>query len=65
MRRRRSGRSRPVLRCPRCGSARIVLEAGGITGQFYHCPACDYRGSLVLEVDLPPDGQSTPPGASS
>lgn len=64
MRRRRTTNRRPVLRCPRCGSARIVLEAGGIVGQFYHCPDCEYRGSLVLEVDLPEPTQSVP-GPSS
>jgi predicted RNA-binding Zn-ribbon protein involved in translation (DUF1610 family) len=55
MRRRpRTGRS--VLVCPQCGSAKIVQVAGMITGAVYHCLACDYQGALVLEIDVPEDG---------
>ncbi len=53
--RRRSPRNR-ILRCPTCGSTRIVLSAGMILGQVYHCLDCDYLGSLVLEVDVADDG---------
>ena len=52
--RHRRRRGRPVLRCPTCGSARIIFDAALITGQRYHCLDCDYLGSLVLEQDLPP-----------
>jgi hypothetical protein len=34
------------------------MDAGFITGQRYHCLACDYLGSLILETDLDP----VPPG---
>jgi transposase-like protein len=45
-----------ILTCPSCGSTRIQLVAGQITGQVYHCLACDYQGSLVLEIDVADDG---------
>jgi transposase-like protein len=51
--RHRRRRGRPVLRCPSCGSDRIQYEAALITGQRYHCPACDYVGSFVIEEELP------------
>lgn len=51
---RRRPRGKAVLRCPQCGSDRVEYTAGMITGQVYHCRACDYVGSLVLETDLPP-----------
>jgi len=38
--------------CPECHSPRIIMDAGHITGQKYHCLACDYVGSLILEVDV-------------
>ncbi|HTT35231.1 MAG TPA: hypothetical protein VMH78_05120 [Thermoplasmata archaeon] len=50
---RRRPRGRRVLRCPTCGSDRLVYEAAMISGQVYHCLACDYVGSLVLETDEP------------
>ncbi|MCI4344142.1 MAG: hypothetical protein L3J87_00750 [Thermoplasmata archaeon] len=56
---RRRPRGRSVKVCPQCGSARIVMEAGFITGQRYHCLACDYIGSLILETDLDP-GSTAP-----
>jgi len=49
----RRPRGRTILVCPKCGSPKIVLIAGSIVGQVYHCEACDYVGSLVLERDLP------------
>ena len=49
----RRPRPRSILLCPKCGSPRIALLAGSIVGQVYHCSACDYVGSLVLEQDLP------------
>lgn len=52
---RRRPRGKTVLRCPQCGSTRLVYEAALITGQVYHCQACQYVGSLVLESDLPDD----------
>ncbi len=42
-----------VLRCPQCGSDRLVFEGAMILGQVYHCLACDYVGSLVLETYEP------------
>ncbi len=49
----RHPRGRSILVCPKCGSPRIGLIAGSIVGQVYHCAACDYVGSLVLEQDVP------------
>ncbi len=49
----RRPRGKTVLVCPQCESPKIVLIAGSIVGQVYHCTACDYVGSLVLEKDLP------------
>jgi transposase-like protein len=51
----RRPRRKSVLVCPKCESPKIVLIAGSIVGQVYHCTACDYVGSLVLEKDLPAD----------
>ncbi len=59
MRRRKVHRNR-ILRCPMCGSTRIELAAGLITGQVYHCLACQYVGSLVLEVDVDDEGRPLP-----
>ena len=52
MARARRPRGPSVLLCPQCGSERIVYEAALITGQRYHCLACDYLGSFVVERDL-------------
>lgn len=49
---RRRPRGPAVLLCPQCGSDRIVLDAGLITGQRYHCLACNYIGAFVVERDL-------------
>ncbi len=49
-----------ILRCPSCGSIRVVLNAGAITGQVYHCLDCQYLGSLILEVDVGDDGRPLP-----
>jgi DNA-directed RNA polymerase subunit RPC12/RpoP len=57
--RRRPHRKR-ILRCPTCGSVRIVLSAGSITGQVYHCLDCQYIGSLVFESDVTDDGTPIP-----
>jgi hypothetical protein len=54
----RRPRGRSILVCPKCGSPKIGLIAGSIVGQVYHCSACDYVGSLVLEQDLPADSQA-------
>ncbi|HTT17077.1 MAG TPA: hypothetical protein VMH49_06980 [Thermoplasmata archaeon] len=59
----RRPRGRTVLLCPKCGSAQIALIAGSIVGQVYHCTACDYVGSLILEQDLPREG-AQPQGQS-
>jgi len=56
---RRSPRHR-ILRCPTCGSTRIVLHAGSIVGQVYHCLDCHYLGSLVFETDVADDGTPLP-----
>jgi transposase-like protein len=55
---RRRPRGKTVLRCPQCGSDRILFSSGMITGQVYHCLACDYVGSLVLETDVPAGGDA-------
>ncbi len=55
--RRRRGKSggkknhRRTLRCPECGSTRLVYEAGYMIGQVYLCKDCEYRGSFVIEFD--------------
>ncbi len=49
----RRPRGKTVLVCPVCGSPKVSLIAGMIVGQVYHCSACDYVGSLILEQDLP------------
>ncbi|HTY47174.1 MAG TPA: hypothetical protein VEH08_07000 [Methanomassiliicoccales archaeon] len=43
---------RRILVCPQCGSTSIFYEAGGITGQIYHCQKCDYIGSVILEQEV-------------
>ncbi|MCX6652446.1 MAG: hypothetical protein NT137_03720 [Methanomassiliicoccales archaeon] len=50
---------RRILICPQCGSTDIFYEAGGITGQVYHCKKCDYIGALILEQEM--DEESMPP----
>lgn len=52
MPRRPRNRGPSVLLCPQCGSERIVYDAALITGQRYHCLACNYIGSFVVERDL-------------
>jgi transposase-like protein len=54
--RHRPKRGKRVLLCPKCNSPEIVLVAGMIMGQVYHCPKCDYVGSLVFEQELADDG---------
>jgi hypothetical protein len=49
-----------ILRCPTCGSTRIQLSAGMITGQMYHCLDCHYMGALVFEEDVRKDGSPLP-----
>jgi hypothetical protein len=49
--RHRRPRGRTVRRCPQCGSDRLIYNSALITGQVYHCLACDYIGSLVFETD--------------
>jgi transposase-like protein len=56
MRRRRPTHRNRILQCPTCGSTRLVVVAGSITGQVYHCLACNYQGSLVFETDVADDG---------
>lgn len=50
--RRRPRKGRTVRLCPKCGSSRIVMIAGSIVGQVYHCEKCDYVGSLVFETEV-------------
>jgi DNA-directed RNA polymerase subunit RPC12/RpoP len=45
--------------CPQCGSTRIFYEAGGITGEVYHCQTCGYVGALILEQEI--DESALPP----
>jgi hypothetical protein len=69
--RHRRRRGRTVRRCPQCGSERLIYNSALITGQVYHCLACDYVGSLVFETEeaLPGDkgsaAQSAPPSQPS
>jgi len=49
-----------ILRCPTCGSTRVELAAGQITGQVYHCLDCQYVGALILEVDVDDAGNPIP-----
>ncbi|MGI0131474.1 MAG: hypothetical protein ACREDK_00010 [Thermoplasmata archaeon] len=59
---RRRARGRTVLRCPQCGSTKLEYASALITGQVYHCLACQYVGSLVLESDLTEDeARASPP----
>lgn len=37
--------------CPVCGSTDLYLEAGGYTGNVYHCKNCSYMGALIVEAD--------------
>jgi len=37
--------------CPQCGSTRIHLVAGGMTGYLYRCRECDYQGPIRLEAN--------------
>jgi hypothetical protein len=37
-----------------------VVVAGSITGQVYHCLACNYLGALVFETDVADDGTPLP-----
>ncbi len=60
MTRRRTTPRKRILRCPTCGSTRVVLNAGAITGQVYHCLDCQYLGSLILEVDVDAEGTPLP-----
>jgi DNA-directed RNA polymerase subunit M/transcription elongation factor TFIIS len=40
-----------MLCCPNCRSLEIYVEAGGMTGNIYHCKKCGYRGAFVLEIE--------------
>lgn len=42
-----------ILKCPRCKSENIILNAGGFTG-MYECHDCHYVGTLILEVEAEP-----------
>jgi transposase-like protein len=53
-------RGKRILRCPQCRSIHIVLDAGLITGQRYHCLDCDYIGSFVLEEETRPPAAEPP-----
>jgi len=57
---RRTTLRKRILRCPTCGSTRVELVAGQITGQVYHCRDCQYQGALILEVDVAEDGTPLP-----
>jgi transposase-like protein len=56
----RRSRGHRILRCPTCGSTRVALTAGSITGQVYHCLDCHYVGSLIFETDVADDGTPLP-----
>lgn len=60
--RRRPPRGRTVRLCPQCGSANLEMVAGSITGQVYHCRACDYVGALVFETEVGDDGRPVDTG---
>jgi transposase-like protein len=59
---RRRPRGKRVLRCPHCGSDRLLFEGGLILGQIYHCQACDYVGSLAIETEEPARKADDAPG---
>ncbi|HWQ20057.1 MAG TPA: hypothetical protein VN455_09805 [Methanotrichaceae archaeon] len=37
--------------CPVCASSDLYCEAGGYTGNKYHCKNCGYIGALIIEAD--------------
>ena len=41
-----------LIICPQCGSTRIHLVAGGMTGYMYRCRDCDYQGPIRMEANL-------------
>ncbi len=42
---------KPTEVCPVCGSTDLYYEAGGYTGNIYHCKNCGYMGALIVEAD--------------
>ncbi len=40
-------------RCPECSSSDLYTDLGGYTGQKYHCKACGYMGTVVVEGEEP------------
>ncbi len=39
-----------VKRCPKCGSLSVMPD-WAVTGTFYRCNDCGWRGAFVLEED--------------
>jgi DNA-directed RNA polymerase subunit RPC12/RpoP len=52
---------RPGIRCPTCGSHRLVPELAFISGARYLCKDCGFRGALVVEGMPPPPEQPKGP----
>jgi major membrane immunogen (membrane-anchored lipoprotein) len=44
-------KSNEVEVCPVCASSDLYCEAGGYTGNQYHCKNCGYIGALIIEAD--------------
>lgn len=53
-------RRRELIRCPTCGSHRLVPELAYISGAQYLCKDCGFRGGLVVSGMRGEGGQ--PPG---
>ncbi len=54
--RRRRPKGKVLLLCPKCRSPEVDRDATLFTGATYTCRACGYRGTFVLEEDVPDVG---------
>jgi DNA-directed RNA polymerase subunit RPC12/RpoP len=54
--------AKEVIRCPSCGSYRLVPEIAFIGGAKYLCQDCGFRGSFVV-TGMGRGGGSPPGGA--
>lgn len=61
--RKRAPTRRESIRCPTCGSHRLISDLAFITGARYLCKDCGFRGSLVVSgMEEPaPDRKEEPP----
>ncbi len=53
MPRRHRPKVRAVLLCPHCRSHEIDRDVTLFTGSTYTCRRCGYKGTFVLEEELP------------